>query len=72
MNYAAMWFLVFIGGQQYLGPLPQSSCQSAAAILINDGIVCKQSEAMIACPVAGMLGVYTSCPVFDFPKVTIK
>lgn len=72
MSYATAWFLVTIGGFQHLGPMSQQSCQLAADILQREGIVCRQPNAMTACPVPGMPATYTSCPVFDFPSVVVK
>jgi hypothetical protein len=72
MNYATMWFLVQIGSAQYIGPMPQQSCQQAAASLAGDGIVCRQPSYLMACDVTGRPGAYTTCPVFDSPQVTVK
>jgi hypothetical protein len=74
MNYATAWFLVMIGGQQYIGPLGAESCQNAARALQSEGIVCRQAAAMTACPAPGIAGggTYMACPVFDFPQVTRK
>lgn len=69
---ASTWFLVFIATQQYIGPLPQASCQAAAVALVGDGIVCRQAAVMTACPVPDRPGSYMPCPLFEFPKVTIK
>lgn len=69
-----MWFLVFMSGVQFIGPLPQASCQMAAADLRAAGVVCREVSAMKACPVPGYPegSTFTACPVFDFPKVTVK
>jgi hypothetical protein len=72
MNYAAAWFLVMIGGGQYIGPLPQPACQQAANELHGQGVVCRQAVAMTTCPVPGQPAVNMACPVFDFPYVTVK
>jgi hypothetical protein len=72
MNYATAWFLVMIGGQQYVGPLGAESCQNAARALQGEGVVCRQPTATTACRVDGLLATYTLCPVFNFPQVTIK
>lgn len=67
-----MWFLVTIGGGQYIGPLPAPECAYAAAILRERGVVCRMASKMTACPVPGTVNSYTACPVFDFPHVTVK
>jgi len=72
MISAATFFLLSIATGQYIGPLPQNNCMNAAMALTPDGVVCREASAMTACPVPGMPGVYTSCPVFDLPKVTVK
>lgn len=68
------WFLVMIATSQWIGPLPQSACQMAAASLRSDGVVCRQASAMALCPVPGTVpgSTYMSCPVFDFPQATVK
>jgi hypothetical protein len=72
MNYAAAWFLVMVSSGHYIGPLPQAACQTAEASLRSEGIVCRRASSMTACGVNGQPGVYTVCPVFDFPVVTVK
>jgi hypothetical protein len=72
MTYAAAWFLVSIASQQYIGPISQAECQQAGAALASQSIVCRRASALTACPVPGMPGMYTSCPVFDFPQVTAR
>jgi hypothetical protein len=66
------WYLVAIATGLYIGPLPQESCQNAMYDLRYEGIVCRQATAMTVCDVPNEPGVYTSCPVFDFQRVTIK
>jgi hypothetical protein len=72
MNYAAAWFLVMIGGSQYIGPMSMESCQKAAVALQGEGIICRQPNMMMACGVDGRPGTFTTCPVFDFPQVTLR
>jgi hypothetical protein len=75
MTGAVIWFLVQIGGGAYVGPIREDACRSAEAALIAAGeraIVCREAEYVTACPVMGMPGAYTTCPVFDFPHVTVK
>jgi hypothetical protein len=73
MNYAAAWFLVMIGGGQYLGPMSQQGCQAAGQILQGEGFVCRQSLATNACSApGGGPGTFTICPVFEFPQVMVK
>lgn len=66
------WFLVLVGGMQYIGPLPQSNCQMAATVLHSEGVICKQAVAMYTCDVPNRPGSYMACPKFEFPEVTKK
>lgn len=72
MTAAATWFLVFIGGQQWIGPLHEEGCKAAELALHGDGVVCRQATTMQACAVPNQPEVYMACPAFDFPKVTVK
>jgi hypothetical protein len=72
MNATSIWFLVSIATSQYIGPIPAQECATAAAVLQNVGVHCRPAVAMTACAVDGRPGTYTSCPVFDFPQVTVK
>jgi hypothetical protein len=69
---AATWFLVWMAGQQYIGPLPETACQKAAVELQAQGVVCKQASTMMGCDVPNRPGSYMACPVFNFPHVTVK
>ena len=72
MNYLT-WFLVIARGYQYLGPMSEAACKQAEIALRYEGFVCRQATALTSCPAPGYgPGVYTTCPVFDFPKVTVK
>jgi hypothetical protein len=44
-----LWFLVSIGTGNYIGPMSEAPCNLAAAILINEGIVCLKPDFIIAC-----------------------
>lgn len=68
---AASWFLVMFAGH-YIGPISQPACERAAIELRSEGVVCRQATSAYACPVPGRPSVFTSCPVFDFPQVTVK
>lgn len=72
MTYATAWFLVMIGGSQYIGPISMQSCADAATALRAEGIVCRQASAMTTCKVPGTVNAYMACPVFEFPQVTVK
>lgn len=65
-----IWYLVMIATGQYIGPLAQDACLAAAQATASEGIVCRQVQAMTACPVPGHPESYIACPVFDFPQVT--
>lgn len=72
MSYATAWFLVSIGGAQWIGPLSEQGCQAAAPFLRSEGVVCRQANKMMTCAPPNTPGAYMPCPVFDFPQVTVK
>lgn len=74
MTYAGAWFLVMIGGSQFIGPLSEQSCNSAAPFLQSEGIVCKRAVGLMTCAVPGAphMGTISVCPMFDFPQVMVK
>lgn len=64
------WYLFMFN--LYIGPMHESSCNMAAATLKSEGVVCMQADYVTACPVPNYPNVYTICPHFIFPEVTIK
>ena len=65
------FFLFWVVTGQFIGPLPQDGCQQAAIVLQGQGVVCRQPY-LVPCPVPDRPEMFTSCPVFDIPKVTVK
>ena len=72
MVAALTWYIVLIGGSQYIGPMNEDRCKAAAMHLQDDGYVCRQPSFTYACQVPGIYGANTICPHFDFSAVTIK
>lgn len=68
-----MFYLMMIGGQIYLGPVPEEACKAAALAAERSGLVCRQALSLTQCPMMGNPAVYTVCPIFGpWPTVTLK
>lgn len=66
------WYLVMVATGLYIGPIDQSSCIRAEAAILDPAIVCREARVMQACEVPNQPASYRACPVFDFPRVTVK
>lgn len=65
------WFLVMVATQAYIGPLPEASCNMAAANLrASGGGMCAGRLKLCLC--GRRPGSFTICPIFEFPKVMRK
>lgn len=66
------WYLVMVATGLYIGPLEQERCGRAGFELNGAGVVCMHASVMTTCSVLGRPELVTSCPVFEFPRVTVK
>jgi hypothetical protein len=67
-----IWFLVAWSGLQWIGPLTERDCRAAAGAAAQSGVTCRAASALTTCEVPHVPGSVMTCPVFDFPEVTIK
>ena len=66
------WYLVMVATGMYVGPIDHDRCVLVEGVLASQGIVCAQATVVTVCPVPGRPEISITCPIFEFPRITVK